>query len=226
MAYHPSRAAAIVVLCALAALTAAGCASGDEDSPAGNRAGSGDGPGAEASAEPPDGDGSGGADQDQPSGQSPEQDPEQDPGQDDGTPWCAAGSLSAALTPLSPGAGNRYASLVLTNASDSACRTQGWPGLQLVTADGEEIPNRTVRDDSAEARPLTVEPGGSVHTRLRWSVVPGDADPATGCGPDPASLRVIPPDEYGATSAAWDLGEVCGDGRIEALPLEAGAGPG
>ncbi|MGP3967729.1 DUF4232 domain-containing protein [Streptomyces sp. 6N223] len=238
MAYHPARAAAIVVLSALTALTAAGCASPDEDSSTDNRAGTGDRPGAEASAEPsPPGspaepsdgspqDASGGADQEQPSGHNPSQDQDQDQDADDGAPWCAAESLSASLTPLSPGAGNRYAALVLTNTSDTACRTQGWPGLQLVTADGEEIPTTTVRDDSAGARPLTVEPGGSVHTQLHWTVVPSDADPATGCGPEPASLRVIPPDEYGATSAEWELGAVCGDGRIEALPLEAGEGPG
>jgi hypothetical protein len=112
---------------------------------------------------------------------------------------------------------------VLTNTSDTACRTQGWPGLQLVTADGEDIPTTTVRDDSTSPVQLTVQPGASVHARLHWTVVPGEGDPPEGCGPAPASLRVIPPDEYDATSAEWDMGVVCG-GRIEALPLAEGTG--
>ena len=140
--------------------------------------------------------------------------------------WCATEALSATVTPLDSGAGNRYAALVLTNTTDASCRTQGWPGLELAADDGSALPTETVRDTSREAEQLTLAPGESAWAQLRWTVVPGSEDPADGaCGPEPAELRVIPPDTYDATPAEWDWGTVCGAGRIEALPLAAGNGP-
>ncbi|MEO3756133.1 DUF4232 domain-containing protein [Streptomyces sp. B6B3] len=212
MASHPQRSAAAL---AVAALLAAGC--GTHASPTSADAG-GDAPP------------QGAADTTASSEQS---DPSATAGTDAGSEvasdeagWCATDALSASLDAMSPAAGNRYAALVLTNTSDTACRTQGWPGLQLATPDGDELPTTTVRDRSEHADPLTLQPGESVWSRLHWSVVPGEGDPATGCGPEQASLRVIPPDERSAIRAAWELGEVCGDGRIEALPLASGDGPG
>jgi uncharacterized protein DUF4232 len=195
MATHPLRAAACL---ALAAVMAAGCAeSGDS--------GDEDPPGDSSSAPPGGQAGSGG--------------PPARPS------WCATGELSAALNPLNAAAGNRYAALVLTNTSDAACRTQGWPGLQLTTDDGEAIPTTTVRDRSGSPVQITIQPGESAWSQLHWTIVPGEADPAGGCGPDPAALRVIPPDERDATGAEWELGAVCDAGRIEALPLAEGTGP-
>ncbi|UED88178.1 DUF4232 domain-containing protein [Streptomyces profundus] len=134
--------------------------------------------------------------------------------------------MAAEVTPLDAGAGNRYAALVLTNTTDASCRTQGWPGLELAAGDGAALPTETVRDDSRAPVPLTLAPGESAWAQLRWTVVPGSADPADGgCGPEPAALRVIPPDTYDATPADWEFGAVCGPGRIEALPLAEGEGP-
>ncbi|SOD64049.1 Protein of unknown function [Streptomyces zhaozhouensis] len=139
--------------------------------------------------------------------------------------WCATDALSATVTPLDSGAGNRHATLVLTNTSDTDCRTQGWPGLELAADDGS-LPTTTVRDTSREADQLTLAPGESAWSQLRWTVVPGEEDPADGsCGPEPTTLRVIPPDTREATEADWQWGEVCGDGRIEARALAAGEGP-
>jgi hypothetical protein len=141
-------------------------------------------------------------------------------------PWCATDALSASVRPLDSAAGQRYAALVLTNTSGAACRTQGWPGLQLATGDGTALPTETVREEGQDSHPLTIEPGGSAWARLHWTVVAGEDDPADGdCGPAPAELRVIPPDQEEATAAGWDLGEVCGAGRIEERPLAEGSGP-
>ncbi|WP_059008339.1 DUF4232 domain-containing protein [Streptomyces specialis] len=142
-----------------------------------------------------------------------------------GPPWCTHETLTASLRTLEPAAGNRYAALVLTNSSDEPCRTQGWPGLQLSAADGEELPTTTVRDHAGTPDRLTLLPGGTAWAQIHWSVVPGSEDPADGCGPAPGKLAVIPPEETEATTTAWDLGEVCGGGRIEVLPLIAGDGP-
>lgn len=140
--------------------------------------------------------------------------------------WCRTGDLSASVRPLNPAAGNRYAALVLTNDSDSACRTRGWTGLQLVGEDGANIPTEVVRDRSRTPSMLTLAPGAAAWSRLHWTVVAGDSDDGSGaCRPKPAALEVIPPDTYHHTDAAWRLGEVCNAGRIDALPLAKGAGP-
>ncbi|MGK5530545.1 DUF4232 domain-containing protein [Streptomyces sp. URMC 129] len=224
MASPPLRAAACAALLALAV---AGCAdSGDpaaDDDPSDRSAAADDAP-APSATETTGGTDTGadtgttGAD---PSGHSGLAD-------DDGIgpPWCAPEALTASLRALEPAAGNRYAALVLTNSSDVACRTQGWPGLQLTTGDGEAIPTTTVRDRTVNPDRLTILPGGTAWAQLHWSVVPSAEDPADGdCGPAPAALEVIPPEEYTGVTAEWDLGEVCGAGRIETLPLAAGQGP-
>jgi hypothetical protein len=257
MAFHPARSAVSLALASLLALAAAGCAdeSGSgSGGGAGDRVGSAAGEGrADGRTRPPaspdDGpDAGSGTASDAESDAATDAEP--DAGSDTGSgsengsgagtgsetgsgaeagevPWCATAALSAELTPLSPGAGQRYAALVLTNASDNACRTQGWPGLQLATGEGEPIPTTTVRDRSEPSRQLTLQPGASAWARLHWSVVASDDDPASGdCGPTPATLQVIPPDTYNATGADWgNMGEVCSAGRIEELPLAEGEGP-
>lgn len=141
-------------------------------------------------------------------------------------PWCRTDDLSASVRPLNPAAGNRYAALVLTNDSDATCRTRGWTGLQLVGADGGDVPTEVVRDRSRTPSMQTLTPGSSAWSRLHWTVVAGDADDANGtCRPKPTELQVIPPDTYHHTDTAWRLGEVCDAGRIEALPLAEGDGP-
>lgn len=134
-------------------------------------------------------------------------------------PWCTTGALSVSLRPGQPAAGNRYGTLVLTNSSGTSCRTQGWPGLQLTRGDGEAIPTKVVRDHSDPSRPLTLAAGAQASARLHWTVVPGEGDPADGKCPEPAKLRVIPPDQRTSKTASWKLGTVCGAGEIDVLPL-------
>ena len=139
--------------------------------------------------------------------------------------WCTTEALSVSLRPGQPAAGNRYAALVLTNSSSAACRTQGWPGLQLTGEDGGKIPTRVVRDHSVPSTQLTLSPGGHASARMHWTVVPGGGDPDDGRCPEPKAVRVIPPDQRTARTAAWKLGEVCGAGELDVRALLPGAGP-
>ncbi|MGW8379518.1 DUF4232 domain-containing protein [Streptomyces sp. ODS28] len=141
-----------------------------------------------------------------------------DPGR---TPWCTTDAVNVSLREGSPGAGNRYADLVLTNTSSAPCRTQGWPGLQLTGQRGA-LPTHAVRDSSEPARQVTLAPGDSASSRLHWTVVPGQEDPPTGDCPTPTALRVIPPDQHTSDTVPWGLGPICGKGRITALPLHGG----
>ncbi|AZM44653.1 hypothetical protein DMB38_01460 [Streptomyces sp. WAC 06738] len=156
----------------------------------------------------------------------PKAEPKAAAGDPAAAPWCRTGDLAASVRPLNSAAGNRYAALVLTNDTDTTCRTRGWTGLQLVRADGTKVPTTVVRDRSRTPSMQTLAPGASAWSRLHWTVVASGSDNVTGaCRPRPAELQVIPPDTYHHTDTAWPLGEVCDAGRIESLPLAKGAGP-
>ncbi|WP_165956279.1 DUF4232 domain-containing protein [Streptomyces hainanensis] len=240
MAIRPLRSAAVLTLSVLA-LAACGESNGTaqdggsaaEDSQAGERAPDGGEastlPDTDPGADPEPGEDPGaGADQrDTDPGAGSEADTTDDQGSTRADPaWCSTDALSASLSPLNAAAGQRYAALVLTNTSETACRTQGWPGLTLESGDGAALPTTTVRDDSRAPTQLTLTPGASAWAQLHWTVVASDEDAGDGtCGPDPARLEVIPPDQEAATPADWAFGQVCGAGRIEALPLAEGDGP-
>jgi len=134
-------------------------------------------------------------------------------------PWCVTDDLTVSLRPGQPAAGNRYATLTLTNSSGTACRTQGWPGLQLTGKGGEKIPTVVARDHSKPSGLVTLAPGARASARLHWTVVPSEGDPSDGRCPEPKAMRVIPPDQRAAKSVSWKLGTVCGAGEIDVLPL-------
>jgi hypothetical protein len=232
MGAHHAR-SVLAALALGAAVTVSGCTAGsgsNANSPASvDDAGSG-----AASSPDAQNDGQDGQDQDgQDDARTPRAQGEKDTrGRPDGSGggenrprWCTTGALSVSLKPGQPAAGNRYAGLVLTNSSSHTCRTQGWPGLQLTGEDGEKIPTRVVRDHSTPSPQLTLSPGGKASARLHWTVVPGEGDPSDGRCPDPAAVRVIPPDQRTAKSAPWNMDEVCGAGKLDVRPLLPGADP-
>ena len=138
----------------------------------------------------------------------------------DGSPGtvdrCHTSELTGSLVPGSPGAGQRYATLVLRDTGGQRCTIHGYGGLGLVGADGHALPTTQVRAPSPAPVTVLLAPGGTVSSQLHWSVVPGPGDSqSAACQPTPTTLRVIPPDETDALSVRWDLGPVCSKGTIE-----------
>jgi hypothetical protein len=140
---------------------------------------------------------------------------------------CTTGHLKAALRGLSPGAGQRYAVLTLTNTGSASCRLQGFVGLQLLGSSGGKLPTDVVRDHSGgSGKLLTLAAHGTVYTRLHWGAVPSGKEPVSGaCEGTPHKTEVTPPDSYTHLTVNWGFGAVCEGGRIEVLPLAAGHGP-
>jgi hypothetical protein len=137
---------------------------------------------------------------------------------------CTTGNLSASLGDPGEGAGQRYATLVLTNRSGAGCLVEGYGGIGLVDGAGRALPTQQVRDPAASPEAVVLEPGASATSRLQWSVVPGGDDATDGpCRPTPAALQVIPPDEQTALSVDWPYGAVCSGGRIEQQAYRAGS---
>ena len=116
----------------------------------------------------------------------------------------------------SPGAGQRYATIVLTNAGTRTCTVLGYGGVGLYAADGTALPTHQVRVPSPAPQTVLVRPGISVSSQLHWSVVAGAGDAQTGaCQPVAATLRIIPPDETTALAVPWTGDPVCEGGTID-----------
>ncbi|SIR38416.1 Protein of unknown function [Microbispora rosea] len=132
---------------------------------------------------------------------------------------CRTTGLRARVGRQDPGAGNRYAPLVLTNTSGKTCWVYGFVGLVLIDGRGDVLRTRTRRESVTPHR-VTLRPGASAHARLHWTVVPSGHE--TRC-PASARLMIIPPDEVAHLEVPFST-TVCDDGRIDARPMAPGAG--
>jgi hypothetical protein len=134
---------------------------------------------------------------------------------------CHTSMLSASVVPGQPGAGQRYADLVLTNTSGVACRVYGYPGMQLVSASGGPIPTAVERQPGT-APLVMLAPGQRASSLLHWTIVPGIGE-GTPCEPTAAGLSVIPPDETAPLHTSWPGGPVCQHGQIFTTTFQPGA---
>jgi hypothetical protein len=139
------------------------------------------------------------------------------------TTRCRTGDLAAALTRGDAGAGNRYASLVLTNTSRRTCTIFGYGGIQLADAGRHPIPTVQHRDPMHRPSLVRLAPGARASAPLHWSAIPHSGESMTGpCEPEPALLLVIPPDERAQLAVPWHFGSVCGHGTIDQWAYTAG----
>ena len=128
-------------------------------------------------------------------------------------PRCGTEELSAQLKPGSPGAGQRYATVVLTDISTHSCTLGGYGGLALLGGPGNGVPTDLRRVASPAPRTLTLSPGGSARSLLHWTVIQAADEPAT-CEPTGVTVVVTPPDRTTALLRPWTFGAVCQHGLI------------
>jgi hypothetical protein len=135
-------------------------------------------------------------------------------------PQCTTADISAKVGQVNAGAGQRQAPLILTNHSGHTCRTGGYVGLQLVTANHKNLPTSTARS-GGKTPVVTLKPGQQAVTQLQWTVIATGNEPVDGpCEGTPSDLLVIPPNQTTQTAAAWKQGPVCGHGKISITPLK------
>ncbi|MBP2474948.1 hypothetical protein JOF53_003820 [Crossiella equi] len=150
-----------------------------------------------------------------------EQPPEVTPAEK-ATTRCAATQLRGELKPGEPGAGQRYATLLVTNTGKANCTLYGYGGLALLDASGNAIRTQLERSANPGPKLVTLRPGAKAAKELHWGAVPGEGEPTNGqCEPSPAKISVIPPDERTPFEVQWALGPVCQQGRIQGSAYHA-----
>jgi Protein of unknown function (DUF4232) len=127
---------------------------------------------------------------------------------------CHTSELAASFKSGDAGAGNRYATLTLTNKSAHTCTIYGYGGLQPLDRANKQLPITLIRDPGHAPTLVRLAAGASVGRTIHWGVVPSGTQ--TSC-PTPAYASIIPPDETDPLTVAWSLGQVCG-GRIDGVP--------
>jgi hypothetical protein len=127
---------------------------------------------------------------------------------------CRTADLSVRLEPGSPGAGQRYATVVLTNAGAGTCTIRGYGGLALLGAPGQGVPTDVRRVADPPPQTVSLAAGSSARSLLHWTVVPADDEPGAACEPTATAVAVTPPDQTSAALLPWTSGPVCQHGLI------------
>jgi hypothetical protein len=140
-----------------------------------------------------------------------------------GSSTCLVGQLAVTLTPGSPGAGQRYATVTFTNNGTRACTMFGYIGMQLLGAGSSPIPTNVVRDTDQPKTTVTLAPGGKSFTTLHWAGIPVGSE-GNPCEPVPQQVQITPPNETHFLVAPWTQDSVCGHGTIDTEPVRPGAG--
>ena len=129
---------------------------------------------------------------------------------------CTAADLTGELKDSDAGAGQRYATLVVTNKSGKACTLFGYGGMELRRKDGERVPTKAERTADPGPKTVMLPPGQKAGKKLHWSPIPAGEEPTDGpCAPTPDVLAVTPPDDTKQFTVPWAGGYVCNGGKID-----------
>lgn len=136
---------------------------------------------------------------------------------------CTVPQLRGSFTGFTAGAGQRFATLVLRNASRRSCAMFGYPGALLLARNGKALPTNVVRDRTVRPRTIVVRPGRRATSQWHWTVIPGVGEQTGGlCEPRPARIEVTPPNDVRHLVLPWRSGPVCEHGRITVRPMRLG----
>ncbi|MEY9933831.1 hypothetical protein ABH926_008493 [Catenulispora sp. GP43] len=120
--------------------------------------------------------------------------------------------------------GNVSSDLALHNTSTHACIVDGYPAFTLHSAAGTVLPTH-IRLDALPVPTLIVQPGGWVHSELRYSTdIPGSGEPMSGpCEPLAAYTLATVAGSSGTVRAMLDVPQpICSRGQVEAKPYASG----
>jgi len=140
---------------------------------------------------------------------------------------CAASALAMSVAGSEGAAGTLEVTYALRNSSSSSCPMDGFPGAQLLSSSGAELPTRVVRGGSypftnLAPSPVVLAPGQTAYFNMGYSDVPTGNE--TTC-PTAAQIEVTPPDAVDHDVVAGQL-NVCDNGTLTVSPVFAAGSAG
>jgi hypothetical protein len=128
---------------------------------------------------------------------------------------CTADDLTGTFEVLqgSAGAGNIVYTLKVTNASQEACTVGGVPTLQVLDEHGNTIPSHVPPSSSGTDTLVTLQPGDSARSQVRFSPDVDPCEPGTahtlhvGIGTSTLNVTFDPPTK------------LCGAGTLQPTPF-------
>lgn len=138
---------------------------------------------------------------------------------------CQPGQLSVTSTAGSAAAGTISLQIRMTNTSSATCTLRGYPGMQLLDAQGNPLPTNVVRGGATFPNPkaqagvveVTLAPGAVAAYTLTYEDVPVGGE--TSC-PTSAKAEITPPNDYTHVVIALQI-TACGGGTIHVSPVYA-----
>ena len=131
---------------------------------------------------------------------------------------CTAHDLTGTFQVLqgSAGAGNIVYTLKVTNASQGACTVSGFPSIAYLDANGAALPAHIQPDRVGPVSVVTLQPGGSAKSDVRFSpdVTPCDSGTAT-------TLRLTMADGSTLDAKIDPATHLCGAGSLQPTPFAA-----
>jgi hypothetical protein len=120
-------------------------------------------------------------------------------------------------------AGTIYTTVNLTNSSSATCTLQGYPGMQLLNAQGGSLPTNVVRGQmqfptaAANQAPavVTLAPQQTATFALAYEDVPVGNE--TSC-PTSAKAEITPPNDTAYVIVTLAIGP-CGGGTVHVSPV-------
>jgi hypothetical protein len=122
-------------------------------------------------------------------------------------------------------AGTTYYPLEFTNTSGHACSLYGYPGVSAISRTGQQLGSPAAWGSLSGAQRVVLAPGATAHTMLAYHDV--GAYPPRVCDPvyTTFALRVYPPGERVAASAAFDF-EACSHPGVAYMSITGPIRPG
>jgi hypothetical protein len=120
-------------------------------------------------------------------------------------------------TPTAAGPGTVGETFIFTNTSQTTCQLYGYPGMQMLGANGEKVPTNVVRTPGPEET-VTLAPGGTASFQAQWHDQTGYMTPC----PSSQRIEVTPPNAYSQLTITASI-TACPDGTINVTAVTAGS---
>ncbi len=140
-------------------------------------------------------------------------------------PACVAADLKPRFLGTNGAAGTIAIGFAVTNISNAACQTYGWPGVQFLSSNGTQLPTNAFRTSSdllgsTAAALITLQPGQQASFRMIASQFAESSN--TTCQ-TASALQIIAPNDSATLEVSLN-GGVPACGKATLSPMMAGTG--